>query len=231
MKNNTLCCIQARMGSKRLPKKVMADICGKPLIQHLIERLKRCNEFDFIILLTSVNKENDILEDFVKNHLGIKVYRGSEDDVLSRFVYAQKEYNPDHIIRICADSPLTDPVEVDKIIKHHFISGADYSFNNIPALNNNYPDGVGGQIFKSSATIKSGLYGLSADDKEHADNYVLTHPEQFKIETIKAPKEIAYPDIRVDVDTEEDLQYVRKIVANFTDNTFNTLDIINFLTK
>ena len=218
------------MGSIRLPGKVMCDISGKPLIQHIIERLKRCNSVNTIVLLTSTNKENNVLEELAHT-LNIFVHRGSEDNVLSRFVEAQKRYNAKYIIRICADNPLVDPVEVDRIVEHHIETGADYSFNAIPAMGNNYPDGVGAEIFNANALLYSAKYGISSDNTEHANKFILSHPHLFKIETIQAPENIAFPDVKLDVDTYEQLEYIRDIFRQFNGNLFATADVLSYVRK
>jgi spore coat polysaccharide biosynthesis protein SpsF len=213
------------MGSSRLPGKSMVDICGRPLIQHIIERLKRCETFSGIILLTSTRQENDILERLAVD-LGIGVLRGNEDDVLSRFVAALKKYDPRHVIRVCADNPLIDPREVDRIVRHHLASGADYSFNHIPALDNSYPDGVGAEILTAGALSRIFSKTSRAEDHEHVTKYIWDHPDDFDIRTIPAPPEIAMPDVRLDVDTPEDLEKIRRIYSHFDSYNFSTREVL-----
>jgi len=228
LSEKTICCIQARINSTRLYGKVMLEIIGKPIIQLIIERLQLCSTFNKIILLTSVNKENDVLEKFVLS-LNIPVVRGSEEDVLSRFVEAQKKYNARHIIRICADNPLLDPTEVDKIVTYHFEHDSDYSFNHVPLMGNDYPDGIGAEIFTKKALLKCEKCGNLPEDREHVNNYIFRNTGFFIIQTIKAPKQIAYPTLKLDVDTIDDFFFVESIFNNFDHNNFSTLDVINFL--
>ncbi|MBI2251215.1 MAG: spore coat biosynthesis protein F [Armatimonadetes bacterium] len=226
---NVLACIQARMGSKRFPGKVMALISGKPLIAHIIQRLKKSREIEKIVLAASEMKENDILEEIAKKEK-IDIFRGRENNVLERFYGVIKKYNPRHIVRICADNPLIDAGEIDKIIHHHIKSKADYSFNHIPAMNNNYPDGLGAEIFKSN--IISEIYKKTKIKRhlEHINEYIWDNLKKFHVETLKAPSEIAYPEIKLDVDTKKDLNFIRDIYKNlYKGKYFGGKRIINYL--
>ncbi|MBU4204812.1 NTP transferase domain-containing protein [Patescibacteria group bacterium] len=118
--------IEARIGSTRLPGKVLMPICGKPMLQHIIERLRFSKLINQIILAIPDTKENDILEEFaLRNSIGC--YRGSENEVLARIYLAAKENNSDVIVRITADNPLIDPEIIDLAIKKHLSERDDYS--------------------------------------------------------------------------------------------------------
>ncbi len=223
---NVLCCTQARMDSMRLPGKVMRKICGEPLICHIIDRLKLCKRIDKIVLATSKNKKDDILERTVRKQ-GIDVFRGPEDDVLGRFYQVVCKYRPKHVVRICADSPLIDPVEIDRIIRHHIKKRADYSFNHIPEMDNSYPDGVGAEVFKGSILEDLARRKTTKAEKEHINEYIWNHLSQFHVETIKAPVDIACPQYRFEVNTEEDLKFIRKIYNKlYRGEYFSTRDVI-----
>ncbi len=227
-----LCCIQARMGSERLLGKVMKTICGKPLIVHIIDRLKLCSRIDKIVLATSKGTKNDILEKTARKQ-GIEVLRGPEHNVLRRFYEVLRVYKPAHVVRVCADNPLIDPVEVDRVIAHHIRKKADYSFNHIPAMGNNYPDGVGAEVFKTS--VLEDLVErkkTSRAEREHINEYIWNHLNQYHVETVKAPLEIAYPQYRLDVNTGEDLKFVRRIYRRlYRGNYFSTRAVIEYLKK
>jgi len=228
---SVLCCIQARCGSKRLPEKVIKKINGEPLITHIIRRLKKCRDVDKIVLATSRSSENDILEKIAVEE-NIDVSRGPEDDVLERFHDVSEKYGPDHIVRVCADNPLIDPVEVDRIIRHHIARDADYSFNHIPGMGNNYPDGIGAEIFKKHVLEKIKSAATSNEEKEHINEYVWNNMDEFHIETLSAPEEIAYPSYRFDVDTREDLDFIRWIYGNLCREAYPcTGKIIEFLER
>lgn len=228
---SVLCCIQARAGSNRLPGKVLKEICGKSIIRHIIERIKYCKNIDKIVLATSKNKENDALEAVARDQ-NISFFRGSEDDVLSRFIAVIDKFNPRHIVRICADSPLIDPQEIDKIVSHHINTGADYSFNHIPRMNNNYPDGIGAEIFKSNILSELNHKSLSSEEKEHINLFIWNNLEQYKVETLKAPEEIAYSELKFEVNTEKDFLFINKIFENiYKGDVFYTKDIIHYLKR
>jgi spore coat polysaccharide biosynthesis protein SpsF len=217
------------MDSARLPGKVMRKICGEPLIYHIIERLKLCKCINKIILATSNNPKDDILERTVRKH-GIDVFRGPEADVLERFYQVVCKYRPKHVVRICADSPLIDPVEIDRIIQHHINRRADYSFNHIPKMDNHYPDGVGAEVFKGSILEDLMKRKTTKAEKEHINGYIWNHSNQFHIETIKAPSDIAYPQYRFEVNTEDDLKFIEKIYKKlYRGEYFSTRDVIEYL--
>jgi len=209
--------IQARMGSTRLPGKSMKILGKKPILQHVIDRAKAAKTLDKIVLATSMAKENDILEELARES-GIEVFRGPEEDVLGRFVLAGKKYNADIVVRICADNPLIAPEEIDRIVEHHIKTRADYSFNHIPKLNNNYPDGLGCEVMNFS--ILEEIHHLTSEKshQEHVTEYIWDNKERYNIATVKAPPEITGPDIKLDVDTEEDLRKMKVLIGALPEN-------------
>ena len=143
MKKKVLLLIQVRMGSKRLPKKSMLDLAGKPMIYRIIERLKKCKLPDEIVLITSKKKENSIFKNISKK-LKIKIFFGSENNLVERHLQAAKKFNGDIIVRVPGDNCLSEPKEIDKIIKYH-ISKKERSFtsNLTNIFKSGYPDGLG----------------------------------------------------------------------------------------
>lgn len=135
--------IQARLGSTRLPNKVMKEVNGKPLIEILLSRLSKSKSINQIVIATSINKENDLLQKFVEK-LGYKVYRGSEQNVLERYYLAAKETGADVVIRITGDCPLIDPKVVDEVVSEFLKGGVDYCSNINPPT---YPDGLDTEVF------------------------------------------------------------------------------------
>ena len=222
-------CIQARMGSRRLPGKVLKKISGKPLIEHIIERLKACKTIDLIVLATSKKEDNRPLEKIARKN-NIECFRGAEQNVLKRFYDVICLYEPQHVVRICADSPLIDPKEIDRIVRHHICSKADYSFNHIPQMNNNYPDGVGSEIFRSSVIADIIRQRPTKAEQEHINEYIWNHLKKFRVETIMAPKHIAYPEYRFEVNTEDDFKFISKIYRHlYQGKIFNTQAVIGYL--
>jgi spore coat polysaccharide biosynthesis protein SpsF len=201
--------IQARMGSKRLPNKMMFSLHGYPIIEWVVERVKKSKLLDDIILATSTNMENDVLAKYVKEKLDVDVFRGSEDDVLSRFYESAKVKDASHIVRICADNPLIYGFEIDKLINFYKYSGKnyDYVYNHIPK-GNNYPDGLGAEIVSFKTLEKLQNKVNSKEEREHAFLHITNNPDQFSIATFDIEPEFGRPDLRFDVDTFEDYHYL-----------------------
>lgn len=204
--------IQARMGSTRLPGKVLMKIAGKPILLHVLERIKNLKREYKRIIITSVLPEDDKIEKFCKKE-GVLYFRGSENDVLDRYYQAAKLFKLEHIVRLTGDNPLVDADNLEFLIKEHLKKGADYSSNK-SEVNSGLPEGVGAEIFKFSALEKSWLEGKKDNHREHVNEYILENPQKFKILVVRT-KNIISPqckNLRLTVDTEADLKFVRKIV-------------------
>ena len=206
-----VCIIQARMGSKRLPGKSMKNLCGKPLLYYVIQRVKKATTLDVIVLAIPKTPENDVLENLARE-LGIQVFRGSEHDVLKRFAEAARIYSAEIIVRVSADNPLVDSEEIDRIVVHHLKTNADYSFNGVPKMGNNYPDGLGAEVINFSILERIDRLTKDPTYREHVTPYIWDHQNDFHIETIQAPPDIAGPDIKLDVDTVEDFRRLESLI-------------------
>jgi len=222
------------MGSSRLPNKMSLDLAGFPIIDWVLTRSKQCKLIDKIVLATSKLEENNYLIEFANKHL-IQSFRGSENNVLSRFLDIASNEKADIIVRICADNPLLDWVEVDKVIDYFLKRDLDYAFNHIPALDNNYIDGVGAEVISAQALNKIGTMSLSSNHLEHVTKFIWDNKDIFKIGTLKAPAELSFPKIRLDIDTKEDLLFLRKSLNNFDEIKspidFNVNTIVKSLIK
>ena len=155
--------IQSRMGSVRLPGKMLMPILEKPMIFYLFSQLKHCRELDSFILATSTNAENDPLADFASSQ-GVPVFRGSEDDVLSRFLEASRAYGADLIVRVTGDEPLIDPFIVDEAVRQHLALGADYTSTKIDRT---IPQGLDVEIFSFAVLEKIAQLSDTPYEKEH----------------------------------------------------------------
>jgi spore coat polysaccharide biosynthesis protein SpsF len=218
--NRTVAIIQARMGSSRLPGKMMMDLCGQPLLHWVLSRVKKTKLADSILLATSDTKKDDPLEKLAQE-LKMPVFRGSETDVLGRFLAAAQMAKADSIVRICGDNPLVSPEEIDRLIsffqntmQKENTSENLYAFNFASKLGNQYPNGFGAEIFSMSLLKKISKLDDELSSREHVTKYIWDHPEQFKIRTFSAPNEIAYPSVRLDVDSEEDLEKLNVLCAH-----------------
>ena len=132
----TIAIVEARMGSTRLPGKVLKEVAGKPMLKHVIDRLKRAKTLSEIIVATSVNERDKLIAELSKR-LGVGCFAGSEENVLDRFLKAAEQAGADVIVRVTADCPLIDPNTVDKIVRHHLQSNVDYTQTLIDKSNNN----------------------------------------------------------------------------------------------
>ena len=199
--------IQARMGSTRLPGKVLKEVCGQPLIGHMIQRVKKARMIDRIILATSVDPVNDPLQKYVSS-LGINVFRGSEADVLDRFYQAAKAENADVIVRLTGDCPLIDPVIVDRVIQKYFLEKVDYASNVEPPT---FPDGLDTEVFSFKALEDA---WKNAKDKSLREHVTLFLRQNQKFSKTNFVNETDLSKERWTVDDIDDLQLVTNIFEN-----------------
>jgi len=202
--------IQGRMGSTRLPGKVMKKIQGKSLLELLIERLKFSRLVDQIVIATTVNQEDDAIYGLAKK-LSIDCFRGSEDDVLSRYYEASKKFSFDHIVRITADCPLIDPEVVDRVLRFYLENETRYDYVS-NTLTPTYPDGLDVEIF--SFDVLESLHRLSTKryQREHVCTYLVEHPDQFRMANVSNNTDLS--KLRLTVDNPEDFELVRRIYEN-----------------
>ena len=201
-KNKVAAIIEARMGSSRLPGKVLADICGVPALGRLINRLKLCEHLDDIVIATSTSTKDDELELWAKNN-NLKCYRGSEDDVLQRVVDASKSVNCDLIVEITGDCILTDYEVVDQSIIMFLENNCDVVTNCGAYLS--YPMGIYSQVFRSEDLqwVASNINDPAV--REHVSLYFYENTDKYNIINMVAPKSSSYPDWRLQLDYKEDL--------------------------
>jgi spore coat polysaccharide biosynthesis protein SpsF len=220
--------VQARVGSQRLPSKVLMQIEGKPLLGRVVERLKRVSDEHILICAIPDNDENAVLEVLCKK-LGIHVVRGPEEDVLARYITAAEQFNLSDVIRITADCPLIDFRIIDAIREIHFKGGWDFTANLVGTVKA-FPRGMDVEIVKTSA-LRS-IAGLAHEQKfrEHVTLYAYENPANFRMNIIAPSTRQARPDLRLCVDEPADLELVRKIYRHFLPETdFSLDDIITFL--
>lgn len=223
--------IQARMGSTRLPGKVLMEIGRKTVLLHILERVRKLKKEYKIIIAIPLSQENDKIEEFCKKEQ-VLCFRGSENDVLDRYYQAAKLFKLDHIVRLTGDNPFVDVDNLEFLISEHLKNNADYSSNK-SEVNSGLPDGIGSEIFKFSALEKSWLEGKKDHHREHVDEYILENPKDFKFLVVKA-KNInpsQFKDLRLTIDTKEDLEFIRKIYGHLyrSQKVFSVKEIINLL--
>ena len=192
------------MGSTRLPGKSMLRLKNRPLIEHVLRRVRRALTLRQVVLATSDQAQDDVLCG-VADSLSIPVFRGPENDVLKRFALAAQAFGADVVVRVCADNPLISPEEIDRIVMHHLHAGADYSFNHRPALGNQYPNGLGAEVVNFEVLQAMDQQAIEPAHRENVTAYIWDHLEDFHVETVIAPMAIAGSQIKLDIDTESDL--------------------------
>ena len=220
--------VQARMGSSRLPGKVMREILGKPLLWHLANRLKGSQLIDKIVIATTdKQKDKPILK--LTRELGLASFAGSEDDVLDRYYQAAKEYNAEVVVRITADCPLIDPELVDRIIRYYLENRdrLDYVSSGL-----RYPDGiVETEVFSFATIDKAWQEARLASEREHVTPYIRKNPVVFRTATVENQEDLSH--LRLVVDDEKDFQVVTEIFENLYKDgeIFHLNDILEFLSK
>ena len=200
--------VQARMGSTRLPNKVMKTIGGVPMIALLLARLSRSVELDKIIVATSIDPRNRVLVDHVQG-LGYACEQGSENDVLDRFVKAAKAHQADVVVRITGDCPMVDPALVDECIRQFRLAGVDYFSNVSPAT---YPDGLDIEVFTLAALERTQQESDSQFDHEHVTPYVRTSG-RFATAAMQSDRDLS--GLRWTVDEPADFEVASNVFAHF----------------
>jgi len=198
--------VQARMGSQRLAGKVLKEVRGKPLLEYQIERLRRVSLADELIVATTTSAR-DLSIVNICNHLEVPIFRGSEDDVLSRYYDAAKVYHLDTVVRVTADCPLIDPVIVDQVIRRFQEGAWDYVSN---TLKRRYPRGMDTEVFAFEALQKSHQEAKAKPDREHVTPYIYRNPSCFKLGEVVCDDDLS--GYRWTVDTEDDFQLIRKML-------------------
>lgn len=204
--------VQARMGSTRLPNKVMKKICGVPMIEHLLNRLSCAKELDQIIIATSIDERNKTLINYV-NKLGYVCEQGSENDVMSRYIEAAKKHEADVVVRITGDCPLVDPSLVDKLILEFKSLSVDYYSNISPPT---YPDGLDVEIFTFSALELASKETINLFDREHVTPYLRRNA---KFTQASSRNEDDLSNLRWTVDELSDFQVIDAVFGAFSPRT------------
>lgn len=229
-----LCIVQARMGSERLPGKVIKPLMGKPMVLYTLDRLTKSKYIDELVLATSIDEKEQPLVDIVQN-AGYKFFRGSENNVLKRYRDAAEEFRGEIIIRVTGDCPLIDPQIVDNVITYFKMNDYDYVRLDVP---NTFVRGFDVEIFTREALERVYNVVMNFNDKEdiekfnmykeHVTYYMYKHPEQFRIGYVRG-SELYNKDYRLCVDTKEDFQLVENIFNHFNNEFIASKDVIKYL--
>ena len=240
MPNNFLTLvIQARMNSTRFPNKVMSDLSGAPLIERILQRVKKVKRIGKIIIATTKRKEDNILAEIAKL-TKVEIFRGSENDLVDRYYQAVKGKSVGHILRLPADNPIPDPSEYNRLINYHLKTNNDFSSNICNFMSNGYPDGFGVEIFTVDSLKKIWRNEKRKKFREHiALNFYDYKKDKknlkfnFKIGTVKCPKKISRPKLIFDVNYYKDYLFIKQIYEYFLPQkkNFTASDVIKWYDK
>ncbi len=199
--------IQARCGSTRFPEKVFADIDGKPLLWHVVNRLKYSKKIDDIIIATTVNSKDDKIEDWCKAE-SVKCFRGSEDDVLNRYYSASIAFPSDIVVRVTADDPFKEPTVIDEVISKLIDENLDLVTNNFPP---SFPEGLDCEAFTFEVLETMEKSTQDSFEREHVTQYVYHNPDKFRIGNVVSERPLS--SYRWTIDNQEDYEMVKAVYA------------------
>ena len=218
--------IEGRMTSSRLPGKVMMKLGELPAFQHLVNRLRAVPEITQIILATTTNSTDNVLVSFAES-LGVKTYRGSEDDVLGRITRATENAKCEYVVKVTADCPVIDPVIIQKVIKLSEQVKVDFTSNTIVR---SYPDGMDCGVISLKALQRAESLAEDPLEREHTSLYIRRHPSLFTTANLLAPPNLTWPDLGLTLDTIEDLKFLNQIFHDLKSvDNFSCLDILELL--
>ena len=229
-KGRTVAIIQARMGSSRLPGKVMLDINGRPMLDWVITRARRAKLVDDVAVATTTDVSDDPIEAYCKAQ-GVPVYRGDVFDVLDRYYQAARAFHADTIVRLTADCPLLDPYVVDQTVRRFYADGADFAANRLPPpFKRTFPIGLDTEVCSFAALERAWKEANQKYQREHVMPYLYDEDGRFKVVVVNNPED--FGDQRWTVDTPEDLEFVRQVVAGFGHfDDFNWMDVLALLDR
>lgn len=219
--------IQARMGSTRLPGKVMKEIAGRPMLRHIIDRVKRAELISGIVVATTTAKIDQPIVKLADDSRSGS-YAGSEADVLDRYYQAAREFAVDVIVRITADCPLVDPRVLDMVIRRYLEGGCDYVTNTLKLT---YPDGLDVEVFSCAALERAWKEARLASEREHVTPYIRNNPEKFRLANVERTEDLSH--IRWSVDENQDLEFVRQVYEHLYQegHVFYMEDVLKLLEK
>lgn len=205
--NRVVAIIQARTGSSRLPKKVLMDIAGKPMLQHVIERASASTRVDEVWVATTDEPGDDALVELGES-LATPCFRGDENDVLDRYYRAATDARADVVVRLTADCPLLDPTLVDQVIEA-LDEETDYAANVLPPRT--YPRGLDTEVFHYAALERAWREDSDPASREHVTPYIYRNSDKFRLKPVRQEQDHSH--LRWTVDTEADLELVRRLAG------------------
>jgi spore coat polysaccharide biosynthesis protein SpsF len=219
--------LQVRLSSARLPGKVLKDILGKPMLERQIERLRRAEALNQLVVATSDRGEDDAIE-LLCQKLGVDCFRGSLNDVLTRFYQCALKYSPKHVVRLTGDCPLADPAIIDEVVRLHLEGNYDYTSNTNPPT---WPDGMDVEVMKYECLAEAYAEAELPSEREHVTLFIYRQPERYRLGSLTQEEDLSA--LRLTVDEPEDLELVTKIYERLypQNHDFTLADILALLDK
>ena len=218
--------IQARLGSTRLPGKVMADICGKPMLEWMLLRVAEAKSLDQIVVATTTSDADNPLYEWVSNNTDFECFRGSEMDLVERYYECATKFQSEVVVRLTADDPLKDGTIIDRAVELFLANdGTDYVSNCLVAT---YPEGLDVEVFSFDTLYKVHKEAKLLSDREHLTSYITNNPEYFSLLNFEFEEKLE--DWRWTVDKPADLELMTKIFGVFKEKpTADFRDIIAYV--
>ena len=204
----TVAIVQARMGSSRLFGKVMMNIAGRSMLAYLLERISKAHSLDSIVVATTPNPQDNVIIEECERR-GIPNFRGSETDVLGRYVSAARACRADIVVRVTADNPFTDPDSIDRVVDKIALEGAEY------VIEDGLPAGTTGEALTWNALSYIDSVAVSQPHREHVTLYAKENPQTLRCAFLHARPDCERPDLSFTVDTLGEYLYTRELAENF----------------
>jgi spore coat polysaccharide biosynthesis protein SpsF (cytidylyltransferase family) len=203
----TVAIIQARAGSTRFPAKVLTDLCGKPMLEHVIQRVALAETLDDVVVATTLEPADDVVAEFAAA-CGARVTRGPVNDVLGRYVLAATEHEADVVVRVTSDSPLVDPALIDQLVRLRASSGADYASNELPPT---YPQGYDLEVLTAECLRRLDTEAALDYHREHVTALLREQKADYRVANMVYERDLS--SIRLTVDVPADLDRIRTILS------------------
>lgn len=223
---NIVAIIQARVGSTRLPNKVLLDLVGEPMLVRVMRRIRRARMVNEAVVATTQDPADDAIVRCCASH-GWPCFRGSRDDLLDRYLQAARQHQADAIVRITSDCPLIDPGLIDRVLREFLDRQPDvhYACNSMPVKT--YPRGLDTEVVRVDALERAWREDQNPSWREHATPYIYRHPELFNLHPVINP--VDYSAMRWTVDTPEDWAFIRRIYEHFGHERFSWEEVVTVL--
>lgn len=226
---NVVAVVQARLGSTRLPAKVLREVAGRPLLSYMLERVAAASSVSKTVLATTDSAQDQALADFGVR-AGVAVFRGSEGDVLDRYYRCAQAHAAEVVVRLTSDCPLMDPAVIDEVAGVFLGGGYDYVANTAPPVGT-YPDGMDVEVFSMRALERAWREAVKPSEREHVTFYFWKNPDLFKTRRHDLPENLSR--FRLTVDYPSDLEVVSAVLAALYPGNprFTMRDVLDWLSR